>query len=217
MFKAHEIKPGIWWVGALEWNERCIHGFTMPNGSTNNAYLIMDEHVTLVDTCSHEHCAQLLQRISDVVDPERIEYIISNHSEKDHAGSLREVLARAPQAKVVTSTKGEAILRTYLGEGPELIPVKTGDELSIGTRTLTFVGTPMVHWPDNMSPIRLRTRCSSPTTPSVSSGPPPNASTTKWTRACSLRLPRSTSRTSSCRSRSRRRRQWQRCANWSWI
>lgn len=150
MFKAHEIKPGIWWVGALEWNERCIHGFTMPNGSTNNAYLIMDERVTLVDTCSHEHCAQLLERISDVVDPERIAYVISNHSEKDHAGSLREVLARAPHAKVVTSTKGEAILRTYLGEGPELIPVKTGDELSIGARTLTFVGTPMVHWPDNM-------------------------------------------------------------------
>lgn len=150
MFKAHEIKPGIWWVGALEWDERCIHGFSMPNGSTNNAYLIMDEHVTLVDTCSEGYWPQLIDRVADVVDPQRIEYIISNHSEKDHAGSLREVLARAPHAKIVTSKKGADILRTYLGDGPELIAVGTGDELSIGTRTLTFVGTPMVHWPDNM-------------------------------------------------------------------
>ena len=96
MFKAYEISPGIWWVGAIEWNLRYIHGFSIPNGSTNNAYIIMDEHITLIDTCTEEYWPQLMERISDVVDPERISYIISNHSEKDHAGSLREVLARAP-------------------------------------------------------------------------------------------------------------------------
>ncbi|MCI9129123.1 MAG: FprA family A-type flavoprotein [Eggerthellaceae bacterium] len=150
MFKAYEISPGIWWVGAIEWNLRYIHGFSIPNGSTNNAYIIMDEHITLIDTCTEEYWPQLMERISDVVDPERISYIISNHSEKDHAGSLREVLARAPHAKVVTSQKGKAILETYIGTERELIPVKTGDTLQIGKRTLTFTLTPMVHWPDNM-------------------------------------------------------------------
>ncbi len=150
MFKAYEIKPGIWWVGALEWNERYIHGFSMPHGSTNNAYLIMDEAVTLIDTCSEDHASELMERIADVVVPAQIAYVVSNHSEKDHAGSLREVLARAPEAKVVTSARGRDILATYLGDERELIPVKTGDELSIGSRTLQFVQTPMVHWPDNM-------------------------------------------------------------------
>lgn len=150
MFKAQEIKPGIWWVGALEWDERYIHGFSMPNGSTNNAYLIMDDHITLVDTCTEAYWPQLMERIEDVVDPARIEYVISNHAEKDHAGSLRQVLARTPQAKVVTTKQGQSILKTYLGEDPSWVVVKTGDELPIGTRTLTFVQTPMVHWPDNM-------------------------------------------------------------------
>lgn len=150
MFQAQEIKPGIWWVGVIEWDERYIHGFSMPNGSTNNAYLIMDEHVTLVDTCAHEYRSQLLERIESVVDPAKIEYIIANHAEKDHAGSLQEVLARAPKAKVVATKKGCEILGTYLPEPPELVTVKTGDELCIGQRTLTFVATPMVHWPDNM-------------------------------------------------------------------
>lgn len=150
MFKAFEIKPGIWWVGVIEWDERYIHGFSMPNGSTNNAYLIMDESVTLVDTCSHEYWPQLVERIESVVDPAKIDYIIANHTEKDHAGSLREVLARAPKAKVVATKKGCDILKTYLPDPPELITVKTEETLTLGKRTLSFVATPMVHWPDNM-------------------------------------------------------------------
>lgn len=151
MFKAYEIKPDIYWVGVIEWNERYIHGFTMPQGSTNNAFLIMDESITLIDTCTPGFEGELLERIADVVDPARINYIVSNHSEKDHAGSLAKVLAAAPQAKVVTSDpKGLAILKTYLGEEREFVPVRSGDTLSIGKRTLQFIHTPMVHWPDNM-------------------------------------------------------------------
>lgn len=150
MFKAKEIKPGIWWVGAIEWNERYIHGFSMPEGSTNNAYLIVDEHITLIDTCSERYWPELLERIADVVDPAKIEYLISNHAEKDHEGALREVLAAAPQAKVVASPQGCKIIGTYLNADRELIPVKTGDTLNIGVRTLSFTQTTMVHWPDNM-------------------------------------------------------------------
>lgn len=151
MFKATEIKQGIYWVGALEWEERCIHGVSMPLGSTNNAYLIIDEKVVLVDTCIGSHASELLERISDVVDPARIDYIVSNHGEKDHADSIGRVLEAAPNAKVVTSDpKGHAILQTYLPDGVDFVPVKSGDVLNIGKRTLQFIHTPMVHWPDNM-------------------------------------------------------------------
>lgn len=149
MFKAQKIREDIYWVGALEWEERDIHGISMPYGSTNNAYLIIDEKITLVDTCIGSHSRELLARISDVVDPSQISYVISNHSEKDHADSIGAVLAAAPDATVVTSIKGEPILRTYYGDR-NYMPVKTGDTLSIGKRTLHFIQTPMVHWPDNM-------------------------------------------------------------------
>lgn len=151
MFKAREIKPGIHWVGALEWKERYIHGITMPLGSTNNAYLIMDEKVVLVDTCVGPHAHELLERVSSVTDPARIDYIVSNHGEPDHSGALPKVAAAAPNAKVVTGDpKGAAILRAYYGDGLDLMPVQTGDGLELGRRTLSFVQTPMVHWPDNM-------------------------------------------------------------------
>lgn len=151
MFKAMRIAEDIHWVGALEWNERYIHGFSMPKGSTNNAYLIMDEKITLIDTCMGELSHELIERVADVVDPADIAYIVSNHSEKDHAGALGSIIEAAPRAAIVTSTpKGLAILKKYYGENREFIPVKNGDVLNIGKRDLTFVHTPMVHWPDNM-------------------------------------------------------------------
>lgn len=151
MFKAREIKQDIYWVGALEWEERCIHGVTMPLGSTNNAYLIMDEQITLIDTCIGSHAKEVLERISCVTDPANIQYIVSNHSEKDHADSIGRILEVAPNAKVVTSDpKGHNILKTYLPDTVEFVPVKSGDTFNIGKRTLEFIHTPMVHWPDNM-------------------------------------------------------------------
>lgn len=151
MFEPQEIVKDIYWVGALEWNERYIHGMSMPDGSTNNSYLILDEKITLIDTCQHPHFSELLERVSRVTDPSKIDYIVSNHSEKDHAGSIIEMLKIAPNAKVVTSfPNGEKILKTYLPETAEIMPVKTGDTLNIGKRELQFVHTPMVHWPDNM-------------------------------------------------------------------
>ncbi len=149
MFKAVKISEDIYWVGALEWEERYIHGISMPYGSTNNAYLILDDKVTLIDTCVASHADELLERIADVIDPSEIAVIVSNHSERDHAGSIDKVLAASPDATVITSVKGEAILRAYYGDR-SYHPVKTGDTYCIGKRELHFVQTPMVHWPDNM-------------------------------------------------------------------
>lgn len=151
MFVPQKIADDIYWVGALEWEERYIHGVSMPDGSTNNAYLILDDKVTLIDTCVHSHFSELLERISHLIDPSKIDYIISNHSEKDHAGSIEEMIEHAPHATIVTSMpNGKKILETYLPEEAKLMPVKSGDTLSIGKRELKFLHTPMVHWPDNM-------------------------------------------------------------------
>lgn len=151
MYEAKKIATDIYWVGVIEWNERYIHGFSMPLGSTNNAYIITDEKTVLIDTCTQDYSHELIERIKSVVDPASIDVIISNHSEKDHAGSLIDVLKLCPNAEVVTThPKGQEILKTYLGEDINYHPVKTGDSINIGKRELQFIQTPMVHWPDNM-------------------------------------------------------------------
>ena len=151
MLEAIEIVPNVYWVGGIDWNERYFHGYTTERGSTYNAYLIVDEKVALIDTCKAPFADDLLERVRSVVDPARIDYIVSNHGEPDHSGALPRMAAAAPNARVVVgAVKGEEILRAYYGDGLDLMPVKTGDELALGERTLTFVQTPMVHWPDNM-------------------------------------------------------------------
>lgn len=148
--KAVEVKKGIYWVGAVDWSLRSFHGYTTKRGSTYNAYLIIDEKVTLVDTVKASFAAEMISRIKSVIDPSKIDYIVSNHVEMDHSGAIKAVLALAPNAKVVTSApQGVKGLTAHYGE-MDFMPVKSGDTLSLGSRTLSFVPTPMLHWPDNM-------------------------------------------------------------------
>ena len=150
MLRALEIKPDVYWVGGIDWNERNFHGYTTDRGSTYNAYLIIDEKITLIDTCKRPFAAELLERIADVIDPSRIDYLIANHVEQDHSGALPAILEVAPHATVVTSDPhGVKGLTAHYGERAYL-PVKTGDTLCIGKRTLSFTQTVMIHWPDNM-------------------------------------------------------------------
>ena len=81
MLKAIEIKPDVFWVGGIDWNERNFHGYTTERGSTYNAYLILDEKITLIDTCKKPFTGELIDRIADIVDPASIDYIVSNHVE----------------------------------------------------------------------------------------------------------------------------------------
>lgn len=148
---AQQIKPDIYWVGALDWNERHFHGYTTEKGLTYNAYLIMDEKITLIDTVKEKFHDELMQRISSVVDPSKIDVVVTNHVEMDHSGSLPFIAQACPNATFYCSTKAAGELaRHYQDAGIDFHPVKTGDTLNIGKRTLTFVETPMVHWPDNM-------------------------------------------------------------------
>lgn len=150
MLTAKQIAPDIYWVGTVDWNERLFHGYTTERGTTYNAYLIMDEKITLIDTAKITFCNELIDRISQVVDPSKIDVVISNHVEMDHSGSLPEIYKLAPNATYYASTKGVPGLKAHYGQDLNIQTVKTGDSISIGKRTLTFVETPMVHWPDNM-------------------------------------------------------------------
>ena len=145
-----KLTDSIYYVGAVDWNVRSFHGYSTNSGATYNAYLIMDEKIALIDTVKAPFAGELLERISEIVDPAKIDYVVSNHVEMDHSGALPEVMKVAKNAKVVTSfPNGVKGLKAHYGEY-DYLPVKAGDTLSLGRHTLTFVATPMVHWPDNM-------------------------------------------------------------------
>lgn len=148
--KPVEIKDGIYWVGAIDWNVRHFHGYTTPRGATYNSYLIEDEKNVLVDMVRHYKFDELLARVKEVIDPSNIDYLVINHIEPDHSGSFLKVLEAMPQLKIVTSTKAQKGLERYYKKELDCLLVNSGDELKIGKRTLKFVHTPMVHWPDNM-------------------------------------------------------------------
>ena len=98
-----EVKKDIYSVGAVDWNVRSFHGYSTNSGATYNAYLIMDEKITLIDTVKAPFAKELLDRIREIVEPEKIDYIISNHVEMDHSGALPQVVKAAPNATVITS------------------------------------------------------------------------------------------------------------------
>lgn len=145
-----EIKPEIYWVGAIDWNIRNFHGYDTRRGTSYNAYLIIDNKITLIDTVKHYLFDEMLSRIKKIIDPNKIEYIVSNHVEMDHSGSLPKMKKESPSAKIITSTRGQKGLLRHYKKDLDFQIVKSGDTLNIGKRTLHFVHTPMVHWPDSM-------------------------------------------------------------------
>ncbi|UNC92248.1 FprA family A-type flavoprotein [Candidatus Contubernalis alkaliaceticus] len=144
------VKDNIYWVGAIDWDVRDFHGYKTQRGSTYNAYLVIDEKITLIDTVKHYLFDEMLARISQVVNPSKIDYIISNHVEMDHSGSLPKLMKVADNAQLYTSPNGEKGLNAHYKNDWNFTVVKSGDSLNIGERSLSFVQTPMVHWPDNM-------------------------------------------------------------------
>ena len=112
MLSAVQIKPDVYWVGALDWNAREFHGYTTEQGITYNAYLIMDETVTLIDTAKSTFTDEFVQRISQVVDPTQIELVVTNHVEMDHSGSLPAIHRLAPNARTrfarITASRSRA-------------------------------------------------------------------------------------------------------------
>ena len=146
------LKEGIYWVGAVDWDMQYFHGpvYSTHRGTTYNSYLIVDEKITLVDTVYGPFAGEMLERIGKIIDPARIDYVVINHVETDHSGALPELMKLIPRAKIFCSAKGKAgLLKHYYGEWDYRV-VKTGDVLSLGKRTLSFIEAPMLHWPDSM-------------------------------------------------------------------
>jgi flavorubredoxin len=150
IFKAVKVTEDVWWVGAIDWNIRDFHGYRTRRGSTYNAYLILADKITLIDTVKTPFREEMMARISSVVDPGKIDYIVSNHSEMDHSGSLPEVVAAVNPQKVFASAVGAKTLKELFSFDREITAVQDGETLSLGNRTLTFLETRMLHWPDSM-------------------------------------------------------------------
>ncbi|MDD2751842.1 MAG: flavodoxin domain-containing protein [Candidatus Omnitrophica bacterium] len=147
-----EVKKGIYWVGAVDWNMRSFHGHTYSTkrGTTYNAYLIIDEKITLIDTVLPAFTGELVSRIKEIIEPEKIDYIIANHVEVDHSGALPEMMKLCPKAKVFGTAKcKEGLFKHYYGNWDFQV-VKSGDKLPLGKRNLQFIEAPMIHWPDSM-------------------------------------------------------------------
>jgi flavorubredoxin len=146
-----EIKEKVYWVGAVDWNIRDFHGYSTYKGTTYNAYLIIDDKITLVDTVKNEFKEDLIKQISQIIDPGKIDYLIVNHVEMDHAGSVREMVDLIKPSKVFCSAMAKKTMLAYnLPADYPYEVVKTGQSLSLGKKTVQFIETRMLHWPDSM-------------------------------------------------------------------
>ena len=147
-----EIKKDIFWIGYVDYDHRDFHGYSRsPDGSTYNAYLIKDEKNVLMDTVASGCEGTLLCRMAKVLDPEKIDYVVCNHLELDHSGSLETIMERCKPEKLFVSQAGLKSLAGYFASKDWPVQaVKSGDTISLGKRTIVFQETRMLHWPDSM-------------------------------------------------------------------
>jgi len=149
-FNAIKITGHTYWVGAIDWPIRDFHGYTTQRGSTYNAYLVAGDKNILVDTVKAPFMDEMMARIASVMNPENIDYIISNHSEMDHTGALPATIRAVKPEKVFASIMGVRALEKHFHMGGEITAVKDGEQMQLGGHSFTFVETRMLHWPDSM-------------------------------------------------------------------
>jgi flavorubredoxin len=145
------LLDGIDWVGYVDWNVRDFHGYTARRGTTYNAYLVRDEKTVLVDAVKAPYADSLLENVASLTDPAQVDYVVCNHAEPDHAGTMDRVLEALPGATLLANAKGLAALGQHFDtSGWKTRAVDNGETISLGRRSLRFVNTPMVHWPESM-------------------------------------------------------------------
>ncbi len=145
-----DIRSGVRWMGAVDWDRRLFDSLIpLPDGTSYNAYLIEGtDKVALLDTVDPPMVDELLAQLADVP---RIDYIVSHHAEQDHSGSIGHVLEKYPEAKVVVTPRAKDMLIDHLAIPEEaFLVVEDGEQLALGGKTLTFIHTPWVHWPETM-------------------------------------------------------------------
>jgi len=148
--KARKIKDRIYWMGSVDWDRRLFDSLVpLPDGTSYNAYLIEgSEKTVLLDSVDPVMADELLEQLEGV---SRIDYVISHHAEQDHSGTIPQVLEKYPDAKLISTPKAKGMLIDLLRIPEEtFITVKDGETLSLGDKTLKFIYTPWVHWPETM-------------------------------------------------------------------
>lgn len=149
--KAIRITDKVYWVGAIDWGLKEFHGYTTHRGTTYNAYLVLADKITLIDTVKAPFKDELYSRIESVIgDIGKIDVIVSNHAEMDHSGSLTDAIRDMKPEKVYASVMGVKALDAHFGIASQLTAVKTGDCVDLGNMKLHFLETRMLHWPDSM-------------------------------------------------------------------
>ena len=144
------LADNVYWVGAVDWITRDFHGYSI-TGTTYNAYLIIDDKITLIDTVKKPYKSELLHRIHNIIDPKKIDYLVVNHVEMDHSGALPEIIEAINPEKVICSKMGhKALLQHFHRSDWPYHVVAPGEEISLGKLTLSFLETRMLHWPDSM-------------------------------------------------------------------
>ena len=148
--KARKIKDRIYWMGSVDWDRRLFDSLVpLPDGTSYNAYLIEgSEKTVLLDTVDPAMVDELLSQLEGV---SKIDYVISHHAEQDHSGAIPQVLEKYPDAKLISTPKAKGMLIDLLRiPDDSFITVEDGETLSLGDKTLRFIYTPWVHWPETM-------------------------------------------------------------------
>jgi anaerobic nitric oxide reductase flavorubredoxin len=149
--KPLEIKKNVFWVGAIDWAVRDFHGYSIPDGTTYNNYLVIDRDVTLFDTVKLDFASETVQQIKSLTDFSKIKNIVINHIEPDHASSLDILVDKCPGVELYMTDKAKTgLARVFDITNWKINTVKTGDRLNIGEKELLFIETTMMHWPDSM-------------------------------------------------------------------
>jgi flavorubredoxin len=150
LMKARQIRENVYWMGDVDWDRRLFDALIpLPDGTSYNAYLIRGSDKTvLMDSVDPTRAGTLLYQLQTVP---QVDYVIAHHAEQDHSGSIPLVLERYPEARVIATPKGVEMLIDHLCIPEErFIAVADGETLSLGDKTLTFIHTPWVHWPETM-------------------------------------------------------------------
>ncbi|KAB0664450.1 FprA family A-type flavoprotein [Oryzomonas japonica] len=147
-----EIKPGLYWIGSEDPDLRIFDDlFPTEHGTTYNSYLLKgSEKIAIIDTVKGKRADEFMDKIKSLVDPKSIDYIIVNHAEPDHSGSVSYLLEHCPQATVVSTTAAKTFLGNLIHKPFASQVVKDGDTIDLGGRRLRFIMAPFLHWPDTM-------------------------------------------------------------------
>ncbi len=147
-----EIKKDVYWVGKVDWELRKFHGdeYSTHRGTSYNSYLVKDEKTALIDTVWSPFAEEFVENLDRHVSLGKIDYVIANHAEVDHSGGLAKLMEKIPDVPIYCTNNGVKSLKGHYHKDWNLVPVKTGDKLSLGKKELVFIEAPLLHWPDSM-------------------------------------------------------------------